>query len=79
MILLGHGTVYGEQYFTVAPPLASPSWREMTEWCRDTFGETEGSIWGDKIPEPLARWYANNAKFWFRSEADRTWFVLRWS
>ena len=29
MMLLGHGAVYGEQYYTVAPPLTSVTWREV--------------------------------------------------
>ena len=79
MMLLGHGTVYGEQYYTVAPPTESLPWGDMALWCIETFGTTVGSIWGES-PVPLhQRWYQNNSKFWFRSEADRTWFVLRWS
>ena len=27
---------------------------------------------------PNARWYANNAKFWFRQKKDLEWFILRW-
>ena len=79
MMLLGHGTVYGEQYYTVDPMGLHP-WREMEAWCTETFGPTVGSIWGESpVPEPGQRWYQNNSKFWFRSEADQTWFVLRWS
>jgi hypothetical protein len=25
------------------------------------------------------RWYMNNRKFWFKTEKDRNWFMLRWS
>ena len=78
MMLLGHGTVYGELYYTVAPPMAGVPWREMAEWCRDTFGASTGSIWS-AWQEPSERWYANNSKFWFREEADLSWFLLRWS
>ena len=78
MMLLGHGTVYGEQYYTVAPPTESLPWGDMALWCIETFGPSTGSIWA-AIQEPGERWYANNSKFWFRSEADRTWFLLRWS
>jgi hypothetical protein len=78
MMLLGRGTVYGSRYYTVAPPMAGVSWHDMAEWCTETFGPTTGSIWAKKTPEPLERWYQNNGKFWFRSEADQTWFVLRW-
>ena len=79
MMLLGHGTVYGAQYYTVAPPMAGASWRDMEAWCIETFGVSTGSIWSNEIAKPLERWYQNNAKFWFREEADRTWFLLRWS
>ena len=78
MMLLGHGTVYGEQYYTVAPPVYGASWRYMAAWCTETFGASTGSIWAN-IQEPSERWYANNSKFWFRSEADLSWFLLRWS
>lgn len=36
------------------------------------------SAW-DGVWTPDQRWYANNAKFWFRNPKDRDWFVLRCS
>ena len=77
-MLLGHGAVYDEQYYTVAPPMEGAPWREMEAWCIETFGSSTGSIWS-AWQEPSERWYQNNGKFWFRDEADRTWFLLRWS
>jgi len=77
-MLLGHGTVYGAQYYTVAPPMDGAAWRDMAAWCIETFGSSTGSIWS-AWQEPGERWYTNNAKFWFREEADRTWFILKWS
>ena len=77
-MLLGHGTVYGAQYYTVAPPMDGAAWRDMAAWCIETFGSSTGSIWS-AWQEPGERWYANNAKFWFRDEADRTWFILKWT
>jgi hypothetical protein len=77
-MLLGHGTVYGAQYYTVAPPMDGAAWRDMAAWCQETFGASTSSIWS-AWQEPGERWYANNAKFWFREEADRTWFLLKWS
>ena len=78
-MLLGHGTVYGAQYYTVAPPMAGVSWREMEAWCEATFGASTGSIWGGGTNAPGERWYQNNAKFWFRKEKDLTLFILKWS
>ena len=79
-MLLGHGAVYDEQYYTVAPPMAGAAWREMYFWCEATFGPSTGSIWiKSNIRTPNERWYQNNGKFWFRSEADLSWFLLRWS
>ena len=79
MMLLGHGAVYGEQYYTVAPPVYGASWRYMAAWCEATFGPSTGSIWiKSNIRTPNERWYQNNGKFWFRSEADLSWFLLRW-
>ena len=80
MMLLGHGTVYGSRYYTVAPAMGLHPWREMEEWCSEIFGASTGSIWGESpVPKPGQRWYQNNSKFWFRSEADRTCFLLKWS
>lgn len=79
-MLLGHGAVYGEQYYTVAPPMAGASWRDMEQWCQETFGPSTASIWTkSNIRIPNERWYQNNGKFWFRNEADFSWFLLRWS
>jgi hypothetical protein len=79
MMLLGHGSVFGEQYYTVAPPMGLHPWREMEAWCSEIFGPSTDSIWGESpVPEPGQRWYQNNRKFWFQSEADLSWFLLRW-
>ena len=73
---LGEGTVYGSRYYTVQP--VGGSWLEMEKWCGQVFGDT-GTIWGEsKAPEPARRWYANNRKFWFKSEKDRDWFLVMW-
>jgi hypothetical protein len=78
------GRVYGARYYTVEPvvdfPLFNVPWYEMIGWVEETFGPSEGSIWFDKnvAPEAGQRWYANNSKFWFRKEEDRSWFILRW-
>lgn len=72
----GEGRVYGSRYLTVAPMNAEGKWPEMMQWMVDTFGaldDTQG------VFTPNQRWYANNAKFWFRNQKDRDWFVLRWS
>jgi len=71
---LSEGTVYGARYLTVHPT-NSTRWDDMTEWMVKTFGP---SAW-DGVWTPDQRWYANNAKFWFRNAKDRDWFVLRWS
>lgn len=74
---LSEGTVYGSRYYTAEP--VGGNWPEMEAWCYQTFGDDTRPIWGEKTaPEPAQRWYANNRKFWFRSEADRTMFVLKW-
>lgn len=76
-ILLSEGRVYGSRYYTAEP--VGGNWREMEAWCYQTFGDDSYPIWGeDKAPEPAQRWYKNNRKFWFRNEADRTMFVLKW-
>ena len=69
------GKVFGREYLTVAPMNAEGKWSDMMEWMVTTFGPTaKDGVWtADQ------RWYANNAKFWFRDQKDRDWFVLRWS
>lgn len=69
------GRVFGHDYLTVAPMNAEGMWNDMMVWMIATFGPTaKDGVWtADQ------RWYANNAKFWFRNAKDRDWFVLRWS
>lgn len=71
---LDEGRVYGARYLTVHPSNGS-AWNEMMAWMVETFGPTAH----DGVWTPNMRWYANNAKFWFRNQKDRDWFVLRWS
>jgi len=69
------GKVFGHDYLTVAPMNAEGKWGDMMEWMVNSFGPThKDGAWA-----PNQRWYANNAKFWFRDQKDRDWFVLRWS
>jgi hypothetical protein len=65
-------TVSGTRYLTVHPT-NSRNWNDMMTWMVDTFGPSDGKIKSD------TRWYSTNARFWFRDEKDRTWFILRWS
>jgi hypothetical protein len=73
------GTIYGARYYTVQPMrwglMGNPNqWNDMVEWTVETFGPTpEDGVW-----TPSARWYVNNAKFWFRERKDLEWFLLRW-
>lgn len=71
---LDEGRVYGARYLTVHPSNGS-AWNEMMSWMIDQFGPSAV----DGVWTPNMRWYANNAKFWFRNQKDRDWFVLRWS
>ena len=71
----GTGRAFGHDYLTGAPMNAESKWNDMMVWMVKTFGPTaKDGVWtADQ------RWYANNAKFWFRNAKDRDWFVLRWS
>lgn len=71
---LDEGRVYGARYLTVHPNNGA-RWNEMMEWMVETFGPTAH----DGVWTPNMRWYANNAKFWFRNAKDRDWFILKWS
>ena len=71
----GTGKVYGHDYLTVAPMNAEGKWSDMMTWMVTTFGPTSKY----ELRPADQRWYVNNAKFWFRDQKDRDWFVLRWS
>jgi|688.fasta_scaffold01959_11 hypothetical protein len=47
-------------------------WIDIEEWMKETMGT---SNW----LEENARWVSSDRKYWFREEADRTFFLLRWS
>ena len=72
----GMGSVYGIPYYQVTPIVSSGKWNDMLAWCVSTFGpsgtENKPGVW-----TPNERWYANNAKFFFRDKADCEWFLLR--
>jgi hypothetical protein len=81
---LSEGRLSGARYWTVHPVISwdlggdwgnVDSWQAMMEWCIETFGPGPA----DGVWTPGARWYANSAKFWFRDEKDRAWFILRWT
>ena len=76
-IVLSEGKVYGARYYTAEP--VGGNWREMEQWAIQTYGEV-GSVWqADKwVEQPAQRWYMNDRRFWFRNEADRTMFILKW-
>jgi hypothetical protein len=75
-LTLSEGTVYGTRYYCVEP--VGGNWPDMETWCLDTYGNP-GSAWDkNKAPEPNARWYMNDRRFWFRKEQDRDWFIIRW-
>lgn len=65
-------------YHVISPVLTGGEWAAMVEWCVDTFGTT-GSIELPGVWSKRQRWYVNNAKFWFRDDADRDLFLLKWS
>ena len=47
-------------------------WAAIDKWIRETMGDTDWST-------PGGRWVGSNRKYWFRNEADRTFFILRWA
>jgi len=65
----------GARFYTVEP--IGGNWQEMYEWTKNVFG-TVSDPWDFKMPS-VGRWYANDRKFWFRNERDRTMFIMRWS
>lgn len=80
---LNEGRVFGARYYTVHPVPSwdltydwggVDAWNDMMEWMVETFGPAPK----EGVFEPGGRWYANNARFWFRNEQDRNWFLLKW-
>lgn len=72
---LTEGTVFGQKYYCVEPQ--GWIWREfefkdMVAWCEETMEREPDTI------TPNLRWYVNSGQFWFRDEADRTMFVMKW-
>jgi hypothetical protein len=47
-------------------------WYDIDKWLLNIMGD---SNWHKEN----ARWVGSNRKYWFRDEADRTFFILRWS
>lgn len=77
-LILSEGKVYGARYYCVEP--VGGSWIDMEAWAMDTYGACGDNMWGSgTAPVPAQRWYMNNRKFWFRTEKDRNWFIMRWS
>lgn len=62
-----------DERYTVEPnTYIGESWNTYYDWCVQNFGE-----------ENAGRWYQETmtkpARFTFVDEADRNWFVIRWS
>lgn len=79
--VLSEGTVYGARYYIVEPNFGGHTqtwfgfeWDQMVEWCVETYGPTLKK----GVFEPGGLWYTNNAKFLFRNEIDRNFFILKW-
>lgn len=78
--VLDTATVFGSKYYTVEPKWVDwgdrhNEWNGWLSWCQETFGGT-GDLFNQ---QPLARWYANNSRLWFKNEKDVTMFLLKWS
>jgi len=65
----------GARFYTVEP--IGGNWLEMETWASNTYGPAS-DVWDFKM-DGVGRWYANDRKFWFRNERDRTLFIMRWS
>jgi hypothetical protein len=85
---LSEDTIYGVPYYTVYPVITHDNdWDLLEDWCVGIMGlpgdiwELRSRIWirKDQAPTPYDRWYMNTSKFWFRDEADRAIFLLRWA
>ena len=70
-IELTDSKLHGKRIYAARPH--GGSWLNMEAWCVERFGPV-GDIWNLEIQ----RWYMNDRTFFFRDEADRTMFVLKW-
>ena len=77
-LVFSQGNAFGHNYLTVAPMTSEEVWDDMIAWMVKTFGPS-GTKDNPGVWTPNQRWYANNAKFWFRNQKDCDWFVLRWA
>ena len=72
----------GETYYEVKPVgwmhKDELQWNDMMTWVVETFGPS-GTKENPGVWTPGERWYANNARFYFRDIKDRDWFILRWN
>ena len=71
--------IHDESYYEVKPVgwmhKDELQWNDMITWVVETFGPTaKDGVW-----TPGQRWYANNARFYFKDIKDRDWFIMRWS
>ena len=59
--------------FVVEPDATLKSYTELIRWCHDTFG-AEASMAGSS-----QRWLREFYCIRFQNEADRNWFLLKWT
>ena len=74
-IKIGKQKIHGITFYTAEP--IGGIWKEMTSWVSKMCGS---SINRRPTAKHIAkyRWFTNDHKFYFRNEADRTMFVLKW-
>lgn len=83
-LIVSKGTVFGLDYHVIKPTWDiseyrfgghNPHWDSMIAWTIDKFGPTpKDGVW-----TAGARWYVNNARFYFQEQKDLLVFILRWS
>ena len=69
----------GIEFYLFEPTGFNYNWLHMVRWATETFSDP-GKIWPEHNfvwPQDI-RWGTNLGNFWFRNEADRTLFLLRW-
>lgn len=79
-LILTEGRIMGSRYYCVEP--VGGNWLAMEAWAHEHYG-APADVWNlgrdaEFIWPEMARWYINSRRFWFRDEADRSLFLLRW-
>jgi len=71
MTLVRMGNHYGIEFASTKKYYSNA--QQMSDWCREVWGDT------DHRTNPNYKWRRRLHSFWFKSEAYRDMFLLKWA